>query len=48
MSFGNGGVELTVDGAAAATAESSSPVGYAVSAGGKLSEIPEGERPECA
>ena len=48
MSFGNGGVELTVDGAAAATPESSSPVGYAVSAGGKVSEIPEGERPECA
>jgi cytoskeleton protein RodZ len=48
MSFGNGGVNLTVDGAAAATAESSSPVGYAIAAGGKVSEIPEGERPECA
>jgi len=48
MSFGNGGVELTVDGARAETAESSSPVGYAIAAGGKLSEIPEGERPECA
>ncbi|HEY2716310.1 MAG TPA: helix-turn-helix transcriptional regulator [Solirubrobacterales bacterium] len=48
MSLGNGGVALTVDGAAMATPESSSPVGFAIDEGGKLSEIPEGERPECA
>lgn len=48
MSFGNGAVELTVDGKAAPTPESSSPVGFAIGEGGKLSQIPEGERPECA
>lgn len=48
MAFGNGGVELTVDGAAVTTSESSGPAGYAIAAGGKLSAIPEGERPECA
>lgn len=48
MSFGNGAVELTVDGAPAKTPESSSPVGYAIDRSGDLSEIPEGERPECA
>jgi transcriptional regulator with XRE-family HTH domain len=47
MSFGNGGVALTVDGEAVPTPESSSPIGFAIK-GGKLSEIPEGERPECA
>ncbi len=47
MSFGNGAIELTVDGAIAATPESSSPVGYAIGSGGKLSEIRPGERPEC-
>lgn len=48
MSFGNGAVELTVDGEAAPTPESSSPIGFAIREDGKLSEIPEGERPECA
>jgi cytoskeleton protein RodZ len=47
MSLGNGAVALTVDGAATATPESSSPIGFAIDEGGKLSEIPEGERPEC-
>ncbi|MGD9734633.1 MAG: helix-turn-helix domain-containing protein [Solirubrobacterales bacterium] len=47
MSFGNGAVELTVDGARAKTPESSSPVGFAIDERGKISEIPAGERPEC-
>jgi cytoskeleton protein RodZ len=47
MSFGNGSVELSVDGSRAKTPESSSPIGYSIDAGGKLNEIPEGERPEC-
>jgi cytoskeleton protein RodZ len=48
MSFGNGSVELSVDGARVRTAESSSPIGYSIDSAGKLSEIPEGERPECS
>jgi hypothetical protein len=48
MSFGNGAVELRVDGARARTPDSSSPVGYAIGGNGKLTAIPEGERPECA
>jgi cytoskeleton protein RodZ len=48
MSLGNGAIALTVDGSATATPESSSPIGFAIDEAGKLSEIPEGERPECA
>lgn len=48
MSLGNGAVALTVNGSAAKTPESSSPIGFAIAADGSLSEIPEGERPECA
>lgn len=47
MSFGNGGIEVAVDGAVAPTPESSSPVGYAIGKRGGLNEIPAGERPEC-
>jgi cytoskeleton protein RodZ len=48
MSFGNGSVELDVDGSPQPTPESSSPIGFAIDSHGNLSEIPEGERPECA
>ena len=48
MSFGNGAVELRVDGSPAKTPETSSPIGLAIDKHGTLSEIPEGERPECA
>ncbi len=48
MSFGNGEVELTLDGAPARTPASASPIGFAVDSGGDLKRIPEGERPECA
>ncbi len=48
VSLGNGAVELRVDGAVAKTPESSSPVGFAIAADGSVSEIPAGERPECA
>jgi cytoskeleton protein RodZ len=48
MSFGNGAVEVMVDGSPARTPESSSPIGFSVAADGGISEIPEGERPECA
>ena len=49
MSFGNGEVELTLDGAPSAeTAASLGAIGFAVDSGGDLKRIPEGERPECA
>ena len=48
MSFGNGSVELMVDGSPERTPETSSPIGFSIGKDGKLSEIPEGERPECA
>jgi transcriptional regulator with XRE-family HTH domain len=48
MSFGNGSVELMVDGSPTHTPETGSPIGFAINQHGKLSEIPEGERPECA
>jgi hypothetical protein len=47
MSFGNGAVELRVDGAPAKTPESASPIGLAINRDGSVREIPEGERPEC-
>jgi transcriptional regulator with XRE-family HTH domain len=48
MSFGNGAVELMVDGSPRQTPESSSPIGFSIDTHGTVSEIPEGERPECA
>jgi Helix-turn-helix domain/RodZ C-terminal domain len=47
MAFGNGGVSLKVDGKQVSTPPSSSPVGYEVSAKGKLVPLEEGERPTC-
>lgn len=47
VALGNGSVEMIVDGERAEIAESSSPVGYRVEAGGKLIALEEGERPDC-
>jgi len=47
LALGNGSVEMTVDGSAAALEESSSPVGYAVGPDGQVSPLEEGERPDC-
>jgi hypothetical protein len=47
MAFGNGSVDLYVDGDPAAVEESSSPVGYAVDSDGRLTALEEGERPSC-
>lgn len=46
--FGNGAVELTVDGKPARTPASSGPVGYEIDGEGELSPLDEGERPDCA
>jgi hypothetical protein len=45
--FGNGSVHVLVDGAAAHTPTTPSPMGITVDAHGKVHELPEGERPSC-
>ena len=45
--FGNGSVEVWVDGKRAQTPSTPSPMGFTVDRHGKLREIPEGERPSC-
>jgi cytoskeleton protein RodZ len=47
MAFGNGSVDVYVDGKPAQIEESSSPIGYAIDAKGKLVALEEGERPSC-
>lgn len=47
MAFGNGSVDVYVDGRPVEVEESSSPVGYAVDAQGRLTALEEGERPSC-
>jgi transcriptional regulator with XRE-family HTH domain len=47
MAFGNGSVDVYVDGSPVRIEESSSPVGYAVDGKGKLVSLEEGERPSC-
>lgn len=45
--FGNGSVQITVDGTAAHTPSTSSPFGFTVTAKGQVHQLPEGERPSC-
>lgn len=47
VALGNGSVTMFVDGKQAHVTPSSSPVGYRVDQGGKLSALEEGERPSC-
>lgn len=47
IAFGNGEVELTIDGERADTPPSASPVGYEIDSGGGLTPLEEGERPDC-
>jgi cytoskeleton protein RodZ len=48
VSFGNGEVEMRVDGRSAGIPASSSPIGYAVGSSGALRPLSEAERPTCA
>jgi hypothetical protein len=48
VSFGNGEVEMKIDGREAEIPATSSPVGYAIDASGQLSQLEEAERPTCA
>ncbi|HEU4905912.1 MAG TPA: helix-turn-helix transcriptional regulator [Solirubrobacterales bacterium] len=45
--FGNGSVQMLVDGEPASIEESSSPVGYAIAPDGDVTALEEGERPDC-
>jgi Helix-turn-helix domain/RodZ C-terminal domain len=47
LSLGNGEVSMTVNGQQASIPATSSPVGYAIGAGGRMRELSEGERPTC-
>jgi len=47
MAFGNGSVDVYVNGGQVEIEESSSPVGYAIDARGRLTPLEEGERPSC-
>jgi hypothetical protein len=48
VAFGNGDVEMLVNGDKAEIPSSSSPVGYEIDEKGRLTPLEEGERPECA
>jgi helix-turn-helix protein len=48
VSFGNGEVKMLIDGREAEIPATSSPVGYAIDSGGKLTKLAEAERPTCA
>jgi cytoskeleton protein RodZ len=48
VSFGNGEVSMTIDGSEAEIPATSSPIGYSIDPGGRLSELSEGERPTCS
>lgn len=45
--FGNGAVDVFIDGKRANTPSTPSPMGFTVDRHGKLHELPEGERPSC-
>ncbi|HET7120346.1 MAG TPA: helix-turn-helix transcriptional regulator [Solirubrobacterales bacterium] len=47
LALGNGAVTMTVDGKQQNLPEPASPIGFRIGADGKVSEIPEGERPTC-
>lgn len=47
LALGNGAVTMTVDGKQQSLPEPPSPIGFRVDSRGKVSELPEGERPTC-
>jgi hypothetical protein len=48
VSFGNGEVEMRIDGRDSEIPESASPLGYEIGHGGDLRPLTEAERPTCA
>lgn len=47
VSFGNGEVEMSIDGRESDIPQSASPLGYEIERGGRLSPLAESERPTC-
>lgn len=47
VSFGNGEVEMQIDGREAEIPATSSPIGFAIAPSGDLTELAEAERPSC-
>jgi cytoskeleton protein RodZ len=47
VSFGNGAVEMTLDGEPAALEDTPNPVGYRVGRGASVTPLSEAERPDC-
>ncbi len=47
VAFGNGEVEMSIDGKQIQTPESASPIGYEIGREGGLTKLGEGERPTC-
>jgi hypothetical protein len=47
VSFGNGAIEMTLNGEPAPLEDSANPVGYRIARGGKIAELAESERPTC-
>jgi cytoskeleton protein RodZ len=47
VSFGNGEVDMTVDGQQANIPETASPIGFTIGRDGTMRELSEGERPTC-
>jgi cytoskeleton protein RodZ len=47
VAFGNGQVQMEVNGEQVAVEDTPSPVGYVIARGGALRPLPEGERPDC-
>jgi hypothetical protein len=47
VAFGNGSVEMEINGSPAHLPPSSSPIGFSIDEKGRLTELKEGERPEC-
>jgi cytoskeleton protein RodZ len=45
--FGNGQVDVKVNGKPAATPDTPSPMGFTITPQGKLHQLPEGKRPSC-
>ncbi len=48
VSLGNGGVEMTIAGQAADTAQTPNPIGYSIDRGGELRRLSATERPTCS
>ena len=47
VSFGNGEVSMKIDGQEASIPATASPIGYSIDSSGRLTPLPDSERPTC-